>query len=143
MTGWKSQNWCPHKKKQTLVCSYMHCTQQRPGHRQAEDTDVMVLRLGFNSDIPCFIYQVWSKKPHTVHRLWKTGQFIGRQHLRRLIGIHAFTGCDTVSALTGRGKLGALKLMKKDKTYQETFSQLVSPGKSLTTVYLPPVGDNC
>ena len=29
-----------------------------------------------------------------------------------------------MSALTGRGKPGALKLMKKDSTYQETFSQL-------------------
>ena len=124
MTGWKSENWGPHKKKQTLVCSYMHCTLQRPGQMQTEDTDVMVLRLGFNRDIHCSIYQVCSKKPHRIQWLRETGQFIGRQHLRRLIGIHAFTGCDTVSAITGRGKLGALKLMKTDKTYQETFSQL-------------------
>ena len=36
----------------------------------------------------------------------------------------ALTGCDTVSALTGRGKPGALKLIKKDNIYQETFNQL-------------------
>ena len=41
-----------------------------------------------------------------------------------LIGLHAFTGCDTVSAFASRGKLSALKLMKGDITYQETFSQV-------------------
>ena len=28
-----------------------------------------------------------------------------------LLGMHAFTGCDTVSAFAGRGKIGALKLL--------------------------------
>ena len=41
-----------------------------------------------------------------------------------VIGLHAFTGCDTVSAFASRRKLSALKLMKKDITYQETFSQV-------------------
>ena len=41
-----------------------------------------------------------------------------------LIGLHAFTGCDTVSAFASRGKLSALKLMKNDITCQETFSQV-------------------
>ena len=84
----------------------------------AEDTDVMVLCLGFNRDIPCSIYQKSGTKHHT--------RFIDFRKLAgslggscdALIGLHAFTGCDTVSALTGRGKLDPLKLMKKDSTYQ-------------------------
>ena len=38
--------------------------------------------------------------------------------------MHAYTGCDTVSAFVGRGKMGALKLMKSETTYQEAFSEL-------------------
>ena len=88
----------------------------------AEDTYVMMLCLGFNRYIPCSIYQ--KKQMHMVHRLWEIGKFI----CDALIGLHAFTSSDTVSALTGRGKLGAMKLMKHDCTYQEIFSQL---GQSL------------
>ena len=38
--------------------------------------------------------------------------------------MHSFTGCDTVSALAGRGKLSTFKLLKYDETYQEAFSEL-------------------
>ena len=44
--------------------------------------------------------------------------------------MHAFTGCDTVSAFAGRGKIGALKQMKCDESKQEVFSEL---GKSWDT----------
>ena len=42
-----------------------------------------------------------------------------------LIGLHAFTDCDTVKAFASRVKLSAVKLVKRDITYQETFSQVV------------------
>ena len=41
-----------------------------------------------------------------------------------LIGMHAFTGCDTVSAFAGRGKVGSFKQKKSDRTYQEAFLEL-------------------
>ena len=66
-----------------------------------------------------------------------------------LVGIHAYTGCDTVSAFAGCGKTSALKLMKSEKTYQEAFSELgrswyVSPDlfeklQEITChIYVPP-----
>ena len=41
-----------------------------------------------------------------------------------LIGLHAFTGCDTVSAFASRRKRSALKPMKSDITYIDTFIQV-------------------
>ena len=41
-----------------------------------------------------------------------------------LIGMHAYTGCDTVSALAGKGKASALKLLTINREIQETFLQL-------------------
>ncbi|KAJ8251972.1 hypothetical protein COCON_G00212840 [Conger conger] len=38
--------------------------------------------------------------------------------------MHAFTGCDTVSAFAGRGKVGTLKQLKSDRTYQDAFLEL-------------------
>ncbi len=43
---------------------------------------------------------------------------------RALIGMHAFTGCDTVSAFVGRGKTKALKLLISHVDYQDTFLKL-------------------
>ena len=41
-----------------------------------------------------------------------------------LPGPHAFTGCDNVSAFSGKGKLTALKVAKRRPAYQELFQQL-------------------
>ena len=41
-----------------------------------------------------------------------------------LIGMHTSTGCDTVSASVGRGKITALRLGKQHTSYQEMFKQL-------------------
>jgi hypothetical protein len=38
--------------------------------------------------------------------------------------VHAYTGCDTVSAFCGKGKVNALKIVKVNKEAQETFMQL-------------------
>ena len=42
-----------------------------------------------------------------------------------LIGMHAFTGCDTVSDFAGKGKAKALKMLTHSKDYQDTFMELV------------------
>ena len=43
---------------------------------------------------------------------------------RALIGMHAFTGCDTVSAFAGKGKAKALKSLLSNKMDQDTFFKL-------------------
>ena len=54
----------------------------------------------------------------------KLGWSLGDSVCDSLIGLHVLTGCDTMSSFTSRGKLSAIKLMKRDITYQETFSQV-------------------
>ncbi|KAJ8399834.1 hypothetical protein AAFF_G00405640 [Aldrovandia affinis] len=38
--------------------------------------------------------------------------------------MHAYTGCDTLSAFAGRGKLRALKLIMRSEHFQEVFRKL-------------------
>jgi len=54
----------------------------------------------------------------------KLSNALGRSVCNALIGMHAFAGCDTISAFAGRGKMRALKQMKSDKAYQEAFTEL-------------------
>ena len=39
-------------------------------------------------------------------------------------GMHAFTGCDTVSAFARKGKAQAFKILKKKKKARETLTEL-------------------
>ena len=40
-----------------------------------------------------------------------------------LVGLYAYTGCDTVSAFSGQGKIKAMKLMASAKVYADLFSE--------------------
>jgi len=46
---------------------------------------------------------------------------LGERLSQALVGFHAFTGCDSVSAFSGRGKTGPLKQLPKDATTVEAF----------------------
>ena len=91
----------------------------------ADDTDVLVLSLGFSKDIPCPVYQKCGTQNRTRFLdITKLCQSLGESVAGALIGMHAFTGCDTVSAFAGRGKMGTFKRLKSDRTYQEAFLEL-------------------
>ena len=91
----------------------------------SEYTNVRLLCLAFQKDIPCSIYQKCGTQNSTrfveiIKLAWSLGDSI----CDSLIGLHAFRGCATVSAFASRMKLSALKPIKSDITYLETFSQV-------------------
>ena len=49
---------------------------------------------------------------------------LGQNVCASLLGLHVYTGCDSVSAFSGRGKLATLKLVKENVNFQEAFQQL-------------------
>ena len=49
-----------------------------------------------------------------------------REYKRSLLGVYCFTGCDTVSAFAGKGKLRALKLLQEEREFVAAFSRLGS-----------------
>ena len=51
-------------------------------------------------------------------------QLHGPEVCKCLIGLHAYTGCDSVSAFAGKRKITALKLVKRHKSFQDLFKQL-------------------
>ena len=127
MNGWKWWSCsAPKKKADThLFLHALHAARTGSKAVTAEDTDVILLSKRISS-----VPSIRSEGHRTAQfvdiskLVWSLGDSI----CDSLIWLHAFTGCDIVSAFASRGKLSALKLMKKDKTYQETFSQV---GQSL------------
>ena len=54
----------------------------------------------------------------------KVAGMLGNAVCTALLGLHPWTGCDTVSALSGQGKLKAVKLMTKNDHFLSAFSSL-------------------
>lgn len=91
----------------------------------SDDTDVFVLALAFKSFLPSSVYincgtQATTRYMEITHVVQRHGSDV----CRCLPGLHAFTGCDTVSAFSGKGKMTALKLTKRHARFRELF-QLV------------------
>lgn len=81
----------------------------------AEDSDIFYLCLYFNLRIPAKII-MRQKKGTTIayHDIGKIEEVHGHDFCQALLGLHAFTGCDSVSSFAGKGKLRAMRLLKKD-----------------------------
>lgn len=71
------------------------------------------------------MYQKCGTKARTKFTdITKLSNALVRSVCSALIGVHAFTGCDTVSTFAGRGKITTFKQLKSDQTYQEAFTEL-------------------
>ena len=87
----------------------------------SEDTDVYVLCIVFEKDIKGSFYQKRGTKTRTRYLdIKQVRTVLGDRLSQALLGCHAFTGCDSVSAFSGRGKTGPLKQLRKDTQVMDT-----------------------
>ena len=88
----------------------------------AEDTDAFVLTLAFHDKIRVPLYQKCGNKARSrIVDITEVAAKIVTSACQALLGMHAFTGCDTVRAFAGRGKAKALKLLTNSKEHQDMF----------------------
>ena len=91
----------------------------------AEDTNVFILYLAFQSQIDSAMYiKCGSASRVPCIDVRKVAGAIGQSVCASLLGLYAYRGCDSVSSFSGRGKLAALKLLEDNVNFQETFKQL-------------------
>ena len=92
----------------------------------SEDTDVLVILLGLHSDM------VNAKETRIILRRGKGNNIrlidisrlvtiLGSDLCKAMLGVHAFTGCDCVSAIAGQGKIKAINLLRKNIRFKEAF----------------------
>lgn len=91
----------------------------------SEDTDVRILCLAFSFSINVPIYQRCVSQMNARYvDIGKIAHVISQDVCKALPGLHAFTGCDAVSAFAGIGKVKPLKKLLSKNEYQRTFQQL-------------------
>ena len=62
----------------------------------------------------------------SVGLVTKLAAALDRDVCTALLGLHAWTGCDTISAFAGQGNLKALKILLREQKFIDTFATLGS-----------------
>ena len=92
---------------------------------KSPDTDVLVLAVGLAAEIDAEIFMsMGSSKVVRNVNASSVSRHLGRSESCALIGLHCFTGCDSVSAFKNKGKVRGLNMMLSTKPLQDSFAQL-------------------
>jgi len=97
------------------------------------DTDVFLLLIAFKNEITASLYWKSGTQARVKYiEIQKITRVLGDSVCKAIIGMHSFTGCDSVSTFAGHGKLRTLKMLMEDAELQETFIDL---GREWTVPY--------
>ena len=88
----------------------------------SDDTDVFIMCLAFHDKIGSPLFHKCGTETRTrVVDIRKVAATVGIDVCRAVIGIHAYTVCDTTSAFAGMGKASALKFLTNNREIKNTF----------------------
>lgn len=91
----------------------------------ADDTDVLIRCFAFAYTINCqILVRRGQKNRLRLVDVSKLSKVLGSKLCTALLGVHTFSGCDTVSALSGQGKLKAFKLLEGEPEYLDLFVRI-------------------
>ena len=91
---------------------------------RSPDTDVFLLLLHFAEQIKKQLhFETGYGQQHKIIDM-TTLSDVHKLESDAILGLHAFNGCDTISAFLKRGKMKPLKLMRKNPSFRETFQTL-------------------
>ena len=91
----------------------------------AEDTDILVIGITLAKSLDCNLIQMTKSAGEVTYtNITSISDCLGDTLSVSLIGYHAFSGNDAISAFAGKGKLIGYNILKKKTEFQETFCQL-------------------
>ena len=91
-----------------------------------EETDVFIICLGLCQDVNSNIFiRCGSKSSVRLVDITKLAAALGRDVCTALLGLHPWTGCDTISAFAGQGKLKS-SILLREQEFIDAFATLGS-----------------
>ncbi|GFO29164.1 hypothetical protein PoB_005566900 [Plakobranchus ocellatus] len=106
----------------------LHSSQQLTTERvivRSPDSDVFLLLLSFSDAISKqLIFDTGSGNNIRQLNITDLAATMSKRLLDAIVGLHAFTGCDSTSCFAGKGKLKARKCFKEIKIFQIQFPGL-------------------
>ena len=74
----------------------------------------MILALSFHAEIPNIYIKCGTETRTRYINIGSIANSLGPEVCKALLGVHAFTGCDSLSAFSGRGKIADFKLLQDE-----------------------------
>ena len=71
-----------------------------------------------------------------ISNITELGIKLGQEKCQAILGLHIFTGCESISAFKGKGKTNPVGLMLESEAFSSAFIALDVVGKSLMTLFL-------
>ena len=89
------------------------------------DTDVLIICLGLMAYITSKIFiRRGTRSCNRFVDVKKLASAVGHEVCTALIGLHPWSGCDTVRALADQAKLKALKILSKNNNFTKAISSI-------------------
>ena len=104
---------------------------------KSPDTDVLVLAIYFQSQItiPLLINRQGSRRQWKYTSVKAICTKLGPEKSKALLGFHAFSGCDSTSFFSGKGKKTFFKLLDTDHEFCSAMQRLGSKLKISSKLY--------
>ncbi|GFO29333.1 hypothetical protein PoB_005583800 [Plakobranchus ocellatus] len=110
-----------------IILHCMYASQQPTTERvivRPPDSDVFLLPLSLSDAInKPLIFDTGSGNNRRQLNITDLAATMSKRLCDAIIGLQAFTGCNSTSCFAGKGKLKALKMLQGDQDLQETFSR--------------------
>jgi len=118
---------CDHCEADTHLI--LHCQHASHTHStvviRSPDSDVAMIALSRVRDFPATVlFETGVKEKARVLNLSILSEMMGTRLGEAILGLHTFTGCDSVSAFHGKGKKKALDIISRNEDYQAAFRDL-------------------
>ncbi len=110
---------CDHEEADTRMLLHANSVAQKATVVVCDDADVLAIILAVCNQIRTKLYLKCGTKAREryidVNKLASVLNAKSPDRCAALLGFHAFTGCDSVSAFAGQGKVGPLKLLDEQE----------------------------
>ena len=123
---------CNHEEADTrIILHAQHASGKCVVH--CDDTDVLIILLADSQSLGERYIKNGKGLKSRIIGLSSILNYLGNKlfdgikkenYLKALIGIHALTGCDTVSAFCGKGKWKAIQLLQKKSEYLQVMGRI-------------------
>jgi 5'-3' exonuclease len=89
------------------------------------DTDVFIICLAMSKEFSCqLLFHTGTETKIRTIDVQLVRKQLDDEISQAMLGLHALSGCDSVSGFYGKGKVKGAKLLFTEKTYQETLGEL-------------------
>ncbi|XP_070562293.1 uncharacterized protein [Ptychodera flava] len=88
------------------------------------DTDVFMLAVSCAHQLQSQLFLHQTSKNGQIIHINKITEALGDETAQALVGLHVFSGCDSVSAFRGKGKKKMANMLLMSDTYTDTFQEL-------------------